>query len=395
MKYRFLIPPLISIVLFSLLGSPVLAADHTPSERSHLAAPRHTVYSFADANPVLVPNDGSTGSTTIAVSGVVGNVIDVNITLYGISVTPNPINEADFLLVGPGGQKIILMSFVCGNNGPIDVTLDMSAAAGLPVPAATVCASGTYLPTDNSAAAGGYVLGAPAPAPPYSLDLATLNGVNPNGTWTLYSADFFGGDNATLTGGWSITITDDAVASTALGATAVCNGDNLDVTISTGDGPFNIIGTGAGLPQLGVSAGVYSLTGPGSWTGVTVDETTGNLETVVLGDFTCAGAPVSVPGIPVPNLGVVMIDQSRAQAAYQEPGGDPVAGIVLPADADGSGFDTYIVTNIVYVGGEYWVGLFVGSADWVYVPLDQVLPLTDLDLPAASDGSDDGGTGRN
>lgn len=186
-----------------------------------------------------------------------------------------------------------------------------------------------------------------------------------------------------------------AVTPDVLVASAACNADNLDITITTGDGPYNITGTGTGLPLNGVAAGTYNLTGPASWTGVTVTETDGDLESIVFGDFNCPGsAPVSVvPGIGVPHLGEVLINVP--QAAYQSPNGEAVSGLVLPADADGNGFDTYVVANIVYDGGEYWVGLFVGSSNWVWVPLDGVLPLSSLSLPTISDGTASGDASRN
>jgi hypothetical protein len=81
-----------------------------------------------------------------------------------------------------------------------------------------------------------------------------------------------------------------------LAATAACNGDNLEVNITAGDGPFNITGAGPHLPQNGVGLGVTSLAGPGAWTGVTVTETTGDTETLNLGDFTCQGPPQAPAG---------------------------------------------------------------------------------------------------
>lgn len=180
------------------------------------------------------------------------------------------------------------------------------------------------------------------------------------------------------------------VLGSALTASAVCLGPDLQVTISNGDTPFNITGTGTGLPQLGVSAGIYTLTGPGSWTGVTVAETTGDLETLLLGDYTCASAPpVVVAGIPVPYLGLVLLGGS--QPAYDAPGGNPIVidgvTISLPADADGNGFDTYIVTDIDILNGEVWVGLFVGSLNWAWVPLDNAQVLTSLPIPSTDDSN--------
>jgi hypothetical protein len=73
-------------------------------------------------------------------------------------------------------------------------------------------------------------------------------------------------------------------------ASAVCNGNNLRVTITAGDGPFNLTGAGNGLPANNVGIGTTTLSGPGAWTGVTVIETTGNTQSVALGNFNCAAA---------------------------------------------------------------------------------------------------------
>lgn len=83
----------------------------------------------------------------------------------------------------------------------------------------------------------------------------------------------------------------------ALVSSAVCNGNNLDLTITAGDDPFNITGAGSGLPQNGVGIGTYTLPGPDTWTAVTVTETTGDTESANLGDFTCP--PATAPEIDV------------------------------------------------------------------------------------------------
>jgi len=103
---------------------------------------------------------------------------------------------------------------------------------------------------------------------------------------TTYSTSDFTADPTTATFG-SINPSYSPPTNTTLSASAACNGDNLDVTITAGDGPFNITGTGTGLPSNGVSAGTHPLIGPDNWTGITVSETTGDTESNNLGDFTC------------------------------------------------------------------------------------------------------------
>ncbi|MFM6345350.1 MAG: Calx-beta domain-containing protein, partial [Dolichospermum sp.] len=46
----------------------------------------------------------------------------------------------------------------------------------------------------------------PAPGGPYGTDFSVFNGINPNGTWSLYVVDDAGGDVGTIAGGWSLNI---------------------------------------------------------------------------------------------------------------------------------------------------------------------------------------------
>lgn len=85
-----------------------------------------------------------------------------------------------------------------------------------------------------------------------------------------------------------------AGATIALDASAVCVGNDLQVTISAGDDPFNITGTGPGLPRNGVAVSVQTFTGPGLWQNVTVTETTGDAESDNLGTFNCGSAGVVI-----------------------------------------------------------------------------------------------------
>lgn len=173
----------------------------------------------------------------------------------------------------------------------------------------------------------------------------------------------------------------------ALTVSGACVGDDLVVTLSLGDAPMDVTGTGNGLPFTAPGTGTLTLFGPGTWTGVTVTETgvDSDLESVVLGDYTClSSAPVVVAGVPVPNLGVVMIPTSSPVVGHVTAGGQAIrtgggSELALPSDADGNGFDTYVVTEVVEDGDVIWLGLFVGSENWVWVQLSDVIPLTAID----------------
>lgn len=73
----------------------------------------------------------------------------------------------------------------------------------------------------------------------------------------------------------------------SLAATAACHGDDLRGQITAGDGPFDITGSGPDLPIYGVGLGQYESEGPDLWQNVIITETTGDMESINLGDFDC------------------------------------------------------------------------------------------------------------
>lgn len=89
------------------------------------------------------------------------------------------------------------------------------------------------------------------------------------------------------------------LAMAGLLASATCNGANLEVTITTGDGPFNITATaGVNTPVMGVNIGTTTINGPEKWDDVTVVETTGDTQSLNLGQFKCRSAERPVPLTP-------------------------------------------------------------------------------------------------
>ena len=160
--------------------------------------------------------------SNIGVGGLTGTVTDVDVTLCGYSATfPE---DSDLLLVSPTGPNALIMSDVGGNNTdppvfPVSsLTLTLSDQAANPLPADTQLASGTYGPLDDDDDPEEIVpadfFPDPAPALSGSVALSTFNGINPNGTWSLYVVDDFTASAAngeaqmpTLACGWSVNIT--------------------------------------------------------------------------------------------------------------------------------------------------------------------------------------------
>ncbi|TRV71513.1 MAG: subtilase, partial [Microcystis panniformis Mp_MB_F_20051200_S6D] len=138
---------------------------------------------------------------TINVSGLSGNINSLKVTLTNLSHTwPDDI---DVLLVGPTGTKALLMSDVGGSGGVNNVTLTFDPTATSSLPDSGPITSGSYKATDFET---GDIFNSPAPGGPYGTDFSVFNGINPNGTWSLYVVDDAGGDAGTIAGGWSLLI---------------------------------------------------------------------------------------------------------------------------------------------------------------------------------------------
>jgi subtilisin-like proprotein convertase family protein len=172
--------------------------------------------------------------STIAVSGLTGTITDVDVTLTNL--THSEIGDVDVLLVGPGGQKLLLMSDVGRVCEASNDTLTFDDGASQSVPDCNDLASGTYKPSNyagNTGEDAGDSFPSPAPAPPYDSALSTFNGAAPNGTWSLYVVDDQATDTGSI-GGWSLTITTEALAVTFLGSSATSTRAGVVVRWRTG-----------------------------------------------------------------------------------------------------------------------------------------------------------------
>lgn len=144
---------------------------------------------------LAIPDGNPNGIfTTIAVSGAASSVTDVNVTLnisggyngdlYGY-LSYNGTLVTLLNRVGTGGGD----TFGYSAAGFSNVTLDDASGNGNIHGVANPLANTAYTPDIG----GGN-------------SLASFNGFNPNGTWTLFFADLSGGDVSTLNG-WSLDIT--------------------------------------------------------------------------------------------------------------------------------------------------------------------------------------------
>ena len=243
----------------TLLPVPGLAAAVLCTVATFLVAvaPSAMATVFSNNSPITfndpfngdcLPPNGTGASTpypsTISVSGLTGTVSKVTATIKNVSSTFAP--DMDILLVAPTGQALILVSDAGGTNPGtltnVTVTFDDAAGTQLPnsPPSASWAAANATVssrPVDYDTGADPDVFPSPAPgsfnspAPGGSATLAsTFNGINPNGTWSLYAVDdgCNQGDTGSIAGGWSLDITT-AAAATATN-TAVTSSVNPSTT---------------------------------------------------------------------------------------------------------------------------------------------------------------------
>lgn len=196
-------------------------------------------------------NDNATATAypaNIAVSGLSGTVSNVTLTLSNVTYSFS--NDIDVLLVGPGGQTLIPIAAVGPNAGPnvgaSNSTLTLSDAGSLPSATTPWGSSSTFKPVNygEGPVVNGFneVWESPAPAPPYgdpgqSGSAATFasqfDGINPNGTWSLYVITTSGGDGTgAIAGGWSLNITTAAASATT---TSLSSSNNPSFTSAPGN----------------------------------------------------------------------------------------------------------------------------------------------------------------
>ncbi len=149
--------------------------------------------------PATTVGPASNYPLTVNVSGLTGTITRVAVRLNGLSHTFPA--DLDALLVGPGGQTSMFMSDIGGGG---DVTnIDLAFEDGAPAPNDSQLVSGTFAPTNAGA---GDTMPSPAPAGAHGTPLSVFNGLNPNGTWSLYIADDIAGDVGEVDG-FSVLIT--------------------------------------------------------------------------------------------------------------------------------------------------------------------------------------------
>lgn len=186
---------------------------------------------------LTVPVAATAYPSTLTVAGALNGITDVNLLMTGYSHA-NP-DDVDVLLVGPGGQRAMVMSDVGGSTdvAGLNLTLDDQAASALPDAGPLV--AGTFQPTNSITPDTAF----PAPAPDITgagTPLSVFNGTNPNGVWSLYVVDDGALFQGAIAGGWALQIsTVDAPAAPVISAPATGSRDRDGVFTMAGSGPAN------------------------------------------------------------------------------------------------------------------------------------------------------------
>jgi hypothetical protein len=158
---------------------------------------------ISNSSPISIPDSGQATPypATVNVSGLSGTITDVNVMLRGVRHTfPDDVSA---LLVGPGGQKVMLMQNAGGGADltGVDLTFDDEAAG--PLPDSSRITAGTYRPSKYGTSP---TFPSPAPAGPYGTSLSAFDGADPNGTYSLYVFDDGALDEGQIGGGFSLGI---------------------------------------------------------------------------------------------------------------------------------------------------------------------------------------------
>ena len=240
---------LLAVISLAPAINPVIAGAESVAASNaapNVLMPPITV-TQTNSTPIVIGDNTANPNTSpypsnITIAGATGTITNVTVTFNNLSIG-RP-RDIDALLVGPGGQALILVSDVAGVTEPNSTTTNVTItlADGSPslpgdVVGTTPLTSGTFRPTNNGA--GEAAMPPPAPAlttanyPPASTDAGSTActgctqtfaskfaqpGVPANGVWSLYvDDDGSGGTTGNMAGGWTLSVTTDGVPTTAAG----------------------------------------------------------------------------------------------------------------------------------------------------------------------------------
>lgn len=204
-------PPRLPILLLAaLLVMPLAVETRTAGAGKKFKTVTRT---FAIDFPIAIPGTGGATvgpagpyPTTLLVQGFKrARIKDVNVTLHGFG-HHNP-DDADVLLIGPKGQRALVMSDVGGTDDTSNLTLTFDDEAAAPLPDSAEPISGSFRPTNAIGNDPGDPFPPAAPILTETTALSVFDGSKPNGLWLLFIRDDLSGGTGIVADGWSLEIT--------------------------------------------------------------------------------------------------------------------------------------------------------------------------------------------
>jgi uncharacterized delta-60 repeat protein len=354
---------------------------------------------FANTNTIVI-NDNTNATpypSTNFVSGLGSSLLKATVVFAG--VTHGSPSDIDTLLGSPSQQGVYLMANAGGGDSIDDVTLTFDDNATnndgstnfLPVgPFADTIVTSTNHPTVYGSVATFPPSVSPNPSlpnPSYSTNLSSLNGSNPNGTWSLFVLDHQVTDDGFITNGWLLNLTtadpvgtsaDVGVGMTASTSPVVVSNDVTFVVTVTNYGPStatNVVVTDS-LP-VGVSLVSTNATPVSSSiviNGSTLTWNLNNLATNAGGQLTIVVQAVSAGALtnfavattatsdPNPDDDTAAVIVSVVPA--QQPvlfGGSLVNGVFYLSVTNGTPVSSYIIQASTNLVSGNWVNIFTGT----------------------------------
>ena len=174
----------------------------------------------------------------INIKGLGGVINSIQVALVGL--THQHPEDLDILLVGPDGTTAVMLMAHAGQGaGASGLRLTFDDTAATAIPQSSALNSQSYKPADYSS---GVVLPSPAAARPYATALSAFQGMDPNGTWSLYVLDDTYPTGGSIDNGWLLYLTT-APAIAAIGDQVTTENTPLSVSINVSDAstdPTNI-----------------------------------------------------------------------------------------------------------------------------------------------------------
>ena len=174
-------------------------------------------YNFSNSTRMRLPATGSGGEgvgmadpypSAIDVSGVQGRLVNIQISLHGLSHTyPNDLGA---VVVAPSGTAAILFSGPGSNIRAVDLDFVFDDNAAETLPSVGALSSGTFKPgleewDDYFPEPGPGKKPEGSDTPPWNFEFRPWLSEDPNGRWDLFVIDAQSLDIGEIAEGWSIT----------------------------------------------------------------------------------------------------------------------------------------------------------------------------------------------